>query len=182
MRDLESIPSRRAYEVLGDWSQELLKSSPELTQRDIQLWLGDKVNWCQVNVMRSKIKSLVAIGLCAVISGCSNIPTEEELANGDYGSVQLPDVCVSIAEAKIKRHLKDPGSAIFSHEKCVRTYQGNAIILPLQFGYLQRGFVNARNSYGGYVGDRRYEVLINNGRVIRWCMASSTPELCPPQP
>jgi len=37
MRDLESIPSRRAYEVLGDWSQELLKSSPELTQRDIQL-------------------------------------------------------------------------------------------------------------------------------------------------
>ena len=132
--------------------------------------------------MRSKIKILVAIGLCAVISGCSNIPTEEELTNGDYGSVQSPDVCVSIAEAKIKRHLKDPGSAIFSHEKCVRTYQGNAIILPLQFGYLQRGFVNARNSYGGYVGDRRYKVLINNGRVIRWCMASSNPDLCPPQP
>ena len=32
------------------------------------------------------------------------------------------------------------------------------------------GSVNSKNRFGGYVGGKQYQVLIKNGRVIRYCM------------
>lgn len=117
-----------------------------------------------------------------VVAGCaSNTPTPEQIANGDYGKPPTQAECEAIAEAKINSVLKDPMSAIYNHESCYKGYGSDAIILPLQFGYWQKGTVNAKNSYGGYTGGTGYKVLINNGRAVRYCLVNEN-GWCPPRP
>ena len=116
-----------------------------------------------------------------LLSGCASAPTAEQLANADYGSSQSPEDCISVAEAVITSSLKDPTSALFTHNTCKTGYWPSVPIMgmPVQFGYLQGGTVNGKNSYGGYVGARNYSVLVKNGYAVRWCIAD-TDGICVP--
>ena len=119
------------------------------------------------------MQKIVIFLLTLTLIGCASAPTEEQLQNADYGNYQSPNDCVRLAEARIKSTLKDPTSAIFSHSSCMTGYAPKVPLmgLPVEFGYWQNGTVNAKNSFGGYVGSRKYDVLIRNGRVVRWCVA-----------
>lgn len=62
-----------------------------------------------------------------------------------------------LAKARVRLDLKDPDSAQFSY---VHHMRGTGYVC---------GFVNAKNSYGGYIGDRAFAVgdgsaFINDGR------------------
>jgi hypothetical protein len=125
----------------------------------------------------------VAILLIAsVISGCASAPSAEQIANADYGREMSPEECQSIVESVIAFGLKDPGSAQFRHQPCVKGWWNSVPILDMSvaFGYWQKGEVNAKNSFGGYVGFRTYSALLRNGAVVRICV-SDEDGLCFPK-
>ncbi len=70
-----------------------------------------------------------------------------------------------LVEDAIKEQLKDPDSAKFTDmtnpRKEVMVDQGNFI-----YGYSTCVYVNAKNSYGGYVGKQRYWAFIRNNQVL----------------
>lgn len=81
-----------------------------------------------------------------------------------------------LAQQTISNKLKDPSSAQFRNEQpCFKGWMSSVPIMGLKaaFGYLQKGEVNGKNAYGGYVGFRPYMVLMRNGTVIRSCFTDA---------
>lgn len=123
------------------------------------------------------IKSLgritfVASMLC-LVTACASGPTQQQVENADYGREITPSECIQIAEQVISGGLKDPHSAQFSHSPCFKGYWGAMPVMGMgvEFGWIQEGQVNGKNSFGGYVGFRSYQVLIKNGNVVRYCIS-----------
>ena len=107
------------------------------------------------------------------LAGCASAPTQQEIAGADYGSPMTPSECLSMAQQAIASRLKDPGSAEFQNEApCHQGWVSSVPILGMKaaFGYVQRGEVNGKNSFGGYVGFRPFLVLMKNGEVVRSCI------------
>lgn len=116
------------------------------------------------------IAVLAAVGLLA---GCASAPTQQEISHADYGQPMTQQQCLSISESAIANQLKDPNSAQFRNEApCHTGWVSSVPILGMKaaFGYVQRGEVNGKNSFGGYVGFRPYLVLMKNGAVVRSCI------------
>lgn len=111
-----------------------------------------------------------------LLTGCASAPTQQEIANADYGTPMSEDQCRRIAEQDIANQLKDPNSAQFRDEQpCYKGWLSSAPLLGMKaaFGYVQKGEVNGKNSFGGYVGFSPYLVLIKNGQVVRSCITDS---------
>lgn len=111
-----------------------------------------------------RIMAIRGIGLSSllfVLLGCASAPTQEELLHADYGRDITAEECISIAERVIANTLKDPSSAQFRHATCSKDAWGSVPIkgMGVAFGWTQKGEVNAKNSFGGYVGFTRYQVL-----------------------
>ena len=121
------------------------------------------------------IRLIIGAYLLTVLSACATAPTKEQLATADYGRDLSSDECSKIAESFIANQLKDPASAQFRNETCEKGYWQSVPILglPVAFGWLQQGEVNAKNSFGGYVGYSMYQVLIKNDSVLRYCITDS---------
>jgi len=119
----------------------------------------------------------LAIGVITVIllTSCASKPTQNELLSADYGRDMSPEECVSIAQDTISRGLKDPSSAQFRHGTCVKGYWSSVPIMSLKkaYGWYQVGEVNAKNSYGGYVGFKPYQILMKDGYVVRYCITDN---------
>ncbi len=70
-----------------------------------------------------------------------------------------------VEEKWILNTLKDPNSAIFRHG----TVEKDAIIGgggSAQLAWVSSLYVNAKNSYGGYVGDTLYQFAWKNERLV----------------
>ena len=107
-------------------------------------------------------KSLVLFALIALVSGCATPPTQEELASADYG--QYPSDYEQIIKGYMQATLKDPDSARYQFLNPPKTgWNGFG---GKKFGYIVCAYINAKNSYGGYVGNRMSYFMIKNGRVI----------------
>lgn len=106
------------------------------------------------------------------LTACASGPTHEQLYNANYGRDIPITECISVAERVISNSLKDPGSAQFRHFPCGKGYWGSVPILGMgiEFGWIQKGAVNGKNAYGGYVGFRPYQVLIRDGTALRYCI------------
>lgn len=132
-------------------------------------------------------KLIMAIAITATsisLSGCVSGPTQTQMTKANYGPDMSPEQCVAIAERVISSKLKDPNSAEFKHSPCYKGYMEAVPIrgMNVEFGWIQRGEVNAKNSYGGYVGPRRYMVLINEGFVLRYCIDDARGACAPTKP
>lgn len=123
---------------------------------------------------RITMKCLMLVSL-SFLAACASGPTQEQLTNANYGSDITGEECVSVAERLIANSLKDPSSAQFRHSPCFKGYWGSVPILGMgvEFGWIQSGEVNGKNSYGGYVGYRPYQMLIKNGEAIRYCVTDN---------
>ncbi|MDP3294934.1 MAG: hypothetical protein Q8M37_09350 [Nevskia sp.] len=119
------------------------------------------------------MKGIVVAVAALMVSGCASLPTPEQLSVADYGSDMTPEECVSVVERTLANTLKDPGSAQFRHSPCIKGALNSVPVmgLPVVYGWLQQGQLNAKNSYGGYVGFRSYMAMIRNGAVVRYCLA-----------
>ena len=106
------------------------------------------------------------------LAACASGPTQEQFSNANYGRDLSPIECVAVAEKVIANSLKDPGSAQFRHSQCFKGHWSSVPLLGMgvEFGWIQQGEVNGKNSYGGYVGFKPYQVLIKNGTAVRYCI------------
>ena len=114
----------------------------------------------------------MAISLSIVfplMSGCaSGPPTQEELSNADYGPPISQELAQRQALEFLKGSLKDPGSARIDWSTVSPGWMREAPLHggSLKFGYVLNASVNAKNSYGGYIGYKPFKFLFFNGKII----------------
>ena len=108
------------------------------------------------------MKSILAfLAIATSVVGCA-APTSQELAAADYGP--YPDDHEQIIKNYMQSFLKDPESARYQFLNSPKS--GWNSLGGKKYGYIVCVNVNAKNSYGGYVGNRMSYFMINNGRVI----------------
>ena len=133
----------------------------------------------------------ITIVFSAVLfAGCERVPTDEEIRSADrgnpvdsadYGNPVDVGECVRLAQEFIASRMKDPGSAQFSNVIC---YKGWKVIQPTEggpsiaYGYPFEGNVNAKNSFGGYVGFTPFRGIVRDDgigpRVTRYCIVEAS--------
>lgn len=113
----------------------------------------------------------VIVILAFFLGGCSSTlkMTDSEAATADYGA--YPSDYQSLVQTYYSVALKDPYSAHFNfYGEPVKGYTRKAPVAGggvEQFGYVVTFGVNAKNSFGGYVGEQVHKVFIRNGRVLQ---------------
>lgn len=119
-----------------------------------------------------------------LLTGCAQGPTQSELANANYGSEISQEDCERIAQETISARLKDSESAKFRFKTCDKGWMPSAPMfgMPVQYGYMQVGEVNGKNSFGGYVGFKEFYVLIRSGSPIRAAIDDGTGMFIPWRP
>lgn len=117
--------------------------------------------------MLKKIGILVVMAFA--LAGCASGPTPQDIASADYGSAIQQDEAESQIKSYFNRSLKDPESARYGFSEVEKGHIiGNAFQgSPLYVGYTVYAKVNAKNSYGGYTGDKGYLFLFQNGRLAK---------------
>lgn len=116
--------------------------------------------------MRKTLLSAILIG---ALSGCTSVPSEQELANADYGRETSQAECEALVKAQAEIFLKDADSAKYQFGHCEkRGMQSIPVIqIPKQYGYFIPVQINSKNGFGGYTGYKSYQFLIKNGAIIR---------------
>jgi hypothetical protein len=105
--------------------------------------------------------------VCLVIVGCADSPSPETLRpqkEPPGTPIVLTAAQVKIIQAGVRRDLKDPDSAKF----------GNQVLAAKRINgdITACGTVNAKNSYGGYVGESPFIATFRDGKVIDTATAS----------
>ena len=105
-----------------------------------------------------------------LLSGCSITPTTANAsitAAADYGA--YPDNYEALVKSHFHGILKDPYSAQYRFSKPYKAYLRSAPIAgghPTIYGYIVDTRINAKNSYGGYTGEKLYRVFIRDWAVV----------------
>ena len=109
---------------------------------------------------------LLAVPLALFLASCATAPSRQELATADYGTV--PTNYEQIIKEHCGRFLKDPYSAQYQFSKPEAGWLANSPLTGGEraFGYVVHVTLNAKNSFGGYVGAEEYRFLIHNGVVV----------------
>lgn len=113
-------------------------------------------------------RTLIAAALLA-LAACQSVPpapTDAQMARADFG--RPPADHVAIVKAWYGAALKDPGSAQYrTITEPVQYWLGARGTQAGVYGYLVCATVNAKNSYGAYVGFKTEALLIRDGAVVR---------------
>ncbi len=96
-----------------------------------------------------------------LFTACGKRLTLEELRSADFGP--YPNNYKEIIKAYYSKILFDPYSAHYTFEEPIKRYVRGGEI----FGWAVCGTINARNRFGGYVGAKRYWVIISCGEIKR---------------
>ncbi|WP_139800012.1 hypothetical protein [Plesiomonas shigelloides] len=139
--------------------------------------------------MKGFKSTLLGIGVL-VVSGCSTQPgmvypsaslPASPAINLDRPAVTWTKDQATASEEKsakalVVEQLKDPNSAIFGEIWAMKGTNGHRSIC---------GYVNAKNSYGGYTGKKMFNILsISSGNVIiegSGSLGDLLPQLCMPR-
>lgn len=117
-----------------------------------------------------RLYSFCIIGtLVVLVAGCASMPpTAEELARAEYGSPISQQEAEAKASAFLKQHLKDPDSAKIEWGTVQKGWMREAPIHggQLRFGYILTANINAKNSFGAYIGYKPYQFIFLNGSVV----------------
>lgn len=105
-----------------------------------------------------------ALFAALTVGACATPPSSYDIAMADYGAEP------SDFEAIVKQHmrglLKDPDSAQFEFQGTPRKGGRTSMFGGVKYGYAICVRINAKNSFGGYVGYRPNLFLIKDGRII----------------
>jgi len=99
----------------------------------------------------------------------------------DYGAAVTYEDGVRIGEAFIKHDLADPYSAHIEWPYEFVPITEKVPMFKRTTGYATCVTVNAKNAYGGYVGERTYRIIIRDGVVIDYARVSDlrfVPDIC----
>ena len=117
--------------------------------------------------MKRKV-SLVCI-LCLLVSGCQTAPSKEAVASAEYGP--YPDNYKELIQAFVARVAidPDPNSTKVEFELPVKGYMPESnnpfAPYPYEFGWIVNTWVNGKNRYGGYTGERPWTFLLRDGEI-----------------
>jgi len=119
-------------------------------------------------IKQSNILMTIALFIIVVafLVGCAGLPTQEEIASADHGS--YPNNYEDIVKSYYARVLKDPYSVKYESISTPQRYWVGNRIEGATFGYLVCVTLNAKNSYGAYVGYETDGLIIKNGLVIKY--------------
>ena len=126
-----------------------------------------------MNMLHRFARTLLAPALLAVASCQTGPPTTDELAHADYGSPISQEDAQAKATAWLQATLKDPDSMRAEWSPVKQGWQRETLG-DLHFGYRMAASVNAKNSFGGYVGARPYVFLLLDGTLVHvWAETGS---------
>jgi hypothetical protein len=118
-----------------------------------------------------KIKALFLVLLMAFICRSAYTITQEEIDNADYGTPITQAEAETGAIKFLHDYLKDPQSAICEWNQVYKGVEYDVAFFGGKgkpwFGYILKGKVNAKNSYGGYTGAYPFIFVFNNGVITR---------------
>lgn len=110
---------------------------------------------------------LIAVTVSFCLSACSTTVPRENTRRANYG----PQLSGPEAIEKTRRHFEqvliDPDSLKLNCSQDVRKgwARENMFDEPI-YGYLVRCYANAKNTFGGYTGNKDYAIIVNGSRVF----------------
>lgn len=121
----------------------------------------------EVELMRQFVLALALFLVPVVLTGCSFAPSAKQAAAADYGSyVDAGDMHVA-ADKWLIDNLKDPDSRRVDWGRSGRIWVWNGLLGGgRKFGYGLAADVNAKNSFGGYTGDKHYIFFFRDGYLV----------------
>lgn len=115
-------------------------------------------------------RSLVVL-VVAALGGCATAvhPTMEQLSSADYG--ECPAHYMDAIHAYFDSTLKDPASVQYRditvpEKGYIQSRTALESTGQVTYGWLVNATINAKNSYGGYVGFRTYEFLFRGEQIV----------------
>lgn len=108
---------------------------------------------------------LVAL-LVSLLAGCVSLPSQQEAATADHGA--YPTDYVRIVHNYYDNILKDPSSAQYRAITTPVTGWVGDRFSGAKYGYIVCVTLNAKNSFGAYIGFQTDGLLIRNGAVIQY--------------
>ncbi|WP_024561708.1 membrane lipoprotein lipid attachment site-containing protein [Franconibacter pulveris 601] len=113
------------------------------------------------------MKKFLLVFLTALtLTGCMSTPTATQISNAYYG--ELPQYYEGQIKETIGSSLKDPDSAKYQFGTPSKAYfqGGIADNFKMYYGWAIPVRVNAKNSYGAYVGYQQYVFMYINDNLI----------------
>jgi hypothetical protein len=115
--------------------------------------------------MLNRYLVIVFVMLFSVSVSHAYEPSKQEKANADYGA--YPKNYKNIVKNYMQGVLKDPESARYKVlSSPQKFYMVAGTIEELVYCYTTAFSINAKNSYGGYTGEKIYFFQIRNGEII----------------
>ena len=104
------------------------------------------------------------LGLSAILTvACATAPTPEEAAAADYGP--YPMGYEDVIKEHMRGRLKDPyGAQCRFLNPPMKGWQR---LGGRTFGWIVCADINAKNSYGGYIGFKRRYFMLRHGRIVK---------------
>ena len=116
-----------------------------------------------------RISNLFAFLLAGFLfNSCATlVPTQEQLLKADYGLPISQQDAQYQAKNFFDNYLKDPFSAVYQWGVVQTGWVREAPIngARLIYGYILDVKVNAKNSFGGYIGYTPYQFVFFNGKI-----------------
>lgn len=106
------------------------------------------------------MKKVIILILSICLFGCMTVPNPDDLKNANFGS--KPVNYEENIKNLIGSGLKDPFSAQYKFGEPVKGYFQNGME-GLRYGWIIPVQVNAKNSYGAYVGFNTQYIMISEG-------------------
>lgn len=124
------------------------------------------------------MKKMYFIIIVLLISGCNSKPVKnhvyksqfyepstQEKANADYG--KYPNDFENIIKNHMRTVLKDPESARYRFDgKISKSHTIAKSREKMKYCWHMSYWVNSKNSYGGYTGDKLGLACIRNGKIV----------------
>ena len=104
--------------------------------------------------------------LFALLTSCASLPSQQEAAAADYGT--YPSNYEQVVKGYYDNTLKDPGSAQYRDITLPKQFWLGDRFTGAHYGYLVCATLNAKNSYGAYIGFQTDGLLIHNGIVVQY--------------
>lgn len=120
---------------------------------------------------RNRAILMAVLIISACMTGCAEFaprPSETELASLDFGEPVSQDFAESDAKIFFEHYLKDPYSAQIQYAHVYRGWVKEPLLNggKLHYGYVLDVSVNAKNSFGGYVGATNFKFIFRENKVL----------------
>jgi hypothetical protein len=119
----------------------------------------------------SRLRATATLIVATAVAGCATTaPTVAQLQTAEYG--EPPQTYEGVIHSYFDASLKDPASIQYKDltapEKGYTQHDRGLIGggVKITYGWLVKATVNAKNSYGGYVGFRTYTFLFRGDQVV----------------